>query len=127
MGGQYVGVGLVPAPAADITGKVITARVKIVSGLESATDLMNAPAGAKIYVKSSGGYIYESGAPQNLTSTGIWNVITFDYKTPGYLDPTVDAAAFDPADIRELGIQIDSGGMTTTAQPVVILIDTLAY
>jgi hypothetical protein len=127
MGGQYVGVGLVPAPSADIRGKVITARVKILSGLESATDLMNSPAGAKIYVKSGAGYVYESGAPQNLTSSGIWNVITFDYKTPGYVDPTIDAAAFDPADIRELGIQIDSGGMATTAQPAVVLIDTIAY
>lgn len=127
-GGQYVAAGIVlAATPADITGRVVTARVKIVSGLETATDLMNSPAGAKIYVKSTMGYIYVSGAPANLTSTGIWTLISFDYSHPGYIDPNIDAASFDPADIRELGIQIDSGGQAPAAQPAVVLIDTVAY
>jgi hypothetical protein len=127
MGGQYVAAGVIPNPPGNITGKVITARVKIVSGLESATDLMNSPAGAKLYVKSTGTYVYESGAPANLTSVGVWIPISFDYTIPGYLDPTIDPASFNPADIREIGIQIDSGGSALAAVPAVVLIDTVAY
>jgi hypothetical protein len=126
-GGQYVSAGVLLNPGIDLTGRIITARVKIVSGLETPTDLMNAPAGAKIYVKSTMAYIYESGAPMNLTSIGVWTPISFDYTHPGYLDPTIDAASFNPADIREIGIQIDSGGPALAAQAAVVLIDTVAY
>jgi len=34
---------------------------------------------------------------------------------------------FDPSDIREIGIQLDTSGTSTTAAPAVDLIDTVWY
>jgi hypothetical protein len=128
MPGQYVGIGVALTAPIDLTNKVLTARVKIVSGLESPADLMSLPPGAKIYVKSNPNYLYEAGVYTNLTALNVWTPISFDYQAPAYVDTSnPDAGAFDPADIREIGIQIDTGGMTTTATPAVVLIDTVAY
>lgn len=64
----------------------------------------------------------------NLSAAGVTTSIVFDYKHPSYIDMSnPDAGAFDPADIRELGLQIDAGGTSTTAMPAVVLIDSVCY
>ena len=126
--GQYVGLGVAPPMPINLSGKILRAQVKIVSGFEAAQDLMTSPAGAHLYVRSGSGYRYASGVFQNLTTIGNWVPITFDLASPGYIDMlTPDAGPFDPSDIREIGLQFDTSGTTTTAQPAVVLVDSVSY
>jgi hypothetical protein len=55
---------------------------------------------------------------------GTWHTITFNLASPSYIG---DCMTFNPADIRELGIQFDTNSMSTTAEPAVVLIDTVTY
>jgi hypothetical protein len=124
---QYVGAGISLATKVDLTGKIIHANIKVVSGLGTAADLMSNPGGAKLYAKSGTGYVYAAGTYTNVTVTGAWIPITFDLSDPSYVDKTNDAGSFDPSDIREIGIQLDTSGTSTTAEPAVDLIDTVWY
>jgi hypothetical protein len=124
---QYVGIGVSLAVGVDLTGKVITANVKVMSGLGSATDLMTNPGGAKLYAKSGAGYIYAAGTYTNVSVIGTWIPIRFDLTDPSFVDMTNDAGAFNPADIREIGIQFDTSGTSTTPQAAVDLVDSVAY
>jgi hypothetical protein len=124
---QYVGAGISLPVKVDLTGKIITANVKVVSGLGTALDLMSNGGGAKLYVKSGAGYVYAAGTYTSVTVTGVWIPLTFDLSDPSYIDMTNDAGTFNPSDIREIGIQLDTGGMTTTAEPAVDLIDSVSY
>jgi hypothetical protein len=124
---QYVGAGISLASKVDLTGKIIHANIKVVSGLGTAADLMTNPGGAKLYAKSGPGYVYAAGTYTSVTVAGTWITITFDLADPSYVDKTNDAGMFDPSDIREIGIQLDTSGTSTTAAPAVDLIDTVWY
>jgi hypothetical protein len=125
---QYVGVGISLSTKVDLTGKVITANVKVLSGLGDPADLMTNPGGAKLYVKSGPGYIYASGEYTNVTVIGSWIPITFDLSVPpSYEAVDPDGGVFDASDIREIGLQLDTGGTTTTATAAVDLIDSVQY
>src|SRR5258708_7096116 len=63
--GQNVDVGANPT-GVDLRNKTLTARIKIVSGFEDPTDLMMAPAIARLYAKSGASYIYANGQFNNL-------------------------------------------------------------
>jgi hypothetical protein len=128
MAGQYVGVGRTSMMPLNLRDRVLTARVKLVSGLETLDDLTNVPGGVKLYVRSGPDYLYAAGAYNTLTSLGTWSTISFDLAQPAFVDSSnADAGPFDPSDIRELGLQIDTSGLTTTAQPAVVLVDTVTY
>ncbi|HYO95167.1 MAG TPA: hypothetical protein VER33_11680 [Polyangiaceae bacterium] len=124
---QYVGVGVSLATPVDLTGKTLTAKVQILSGLGTALDLMTNPGGAKLYVKSGMGFVYASGTFTNLTAQGTWITIQFVLATPGYTDVSNPANVFNAADIREIGIQFDTSATTTTASPAVLLVDSVSY
>ena len=124
--GQYIGFGLdLTSEPLDLTGRTITAWVKIVSGVGDADDLMTNPAGAKIYAKSGEAYVYAAGTFNNITEIGEWLEIDFDLEYPDYVDEA--NGIFDPSEIREIGIQIDTGGTSMSAQPGVVLIDGISY
>lgn len=124
---QYVGVGVLLATPVNLTGKTLTAKVQILSGLGSPLDLMTNPGGAKLYVKSGMGFVYASGTFTNLTAQGAWITIQFVLATPGYQDMSNPANVFSAADIREIGIQFDTSATTTTASPAVLLVDSVSY
>jgi hypothetical protein len=124
---QYVGIGL-HLNAEDLSGKIITAHVKLVTGLEDPTDLPMNPAGAKIYAKAGVAYTYAAGAFSNVDTVGKWLTLRFDLgdrTTWSYEDTTNDA--FDPSQVGEVGVQFDTGGATTTAQTAVLLIDSVSW
>lgn len=124
---QYVGVGISLPVKVDLTDKVLRANVKIVSGLGSAADLVMNPGGAKLYVKTGAGYVYAAGTYTNLPAIGTWIPVEFDLLDPSYIDESNPAAIFDRSDVREIGIQLDTSGTSTTAMPAVVLIDGVAY
>jgi hypothetical protein len=127
---QWVSFGINFDPV-DMTNRVIRARVKVVSGLGDPTELMTAPGGTKVYAKSGMGYCYANGEYFNQgdmpNPIGEWNTIEFNLLSePLYQDPAC-AAPFDPADIREIGVQFDSNAMSTTAETAVVRIDTVTF
>jgi hypothetical protein len=124
---QYVGIGVNYAAAVDMSNSVLTAHVRIKSGLGEATDLLTNPGGAKLYAKSGTGYCYAAGTYNNLTMIGTWMTIRFDMtRPPDYVDANC-AVAFDPSDVLEIGVQFDTGGTSMSATEAVVNIDSIAY
>jgi hypothetical protein len=127
---QWVSFGINFA-SVDMTNRIITARVKIASGLGDAMDLMMAPGGTKVYAKSGMGYCYANGAYFNQGDgphpIGTWQTIQFNLLRPPDFTDAACAEPFDPADIREIGVQFDSNAMSTSATEAVVLIDTVTY
>ena len=122
---QWIGYGVSLSASVDLTNRIISADVMIQSGVGEPDDLMQAPAGAKLYVKSGDAYVYAAGQYNNITTIGEWTTIYFDVAFPDYVDEA--NGLFDPADIRELGIQFDTNGETTTAAPGTWLVDNIKY
>jgi hypothetical protein len=129
---QYVSTGVDTRPATmraetdpgpDMSGKTITAWVRIESGYGEAEELMTAPGNAKLYAKTGPEYVYGSAAVANLTEVGVWVQLTFEVDFPGYKA----ADTYDPTDVREIGIQFDTNSASTTAAPAVVLVDTISY
>lgn len=123
--GQNIDVGVDPT-GVDLRGKTLTARIKIVSGFEDPMDLTMAPAIARLYAKSGAGYIYANGQFNNLTAVGTWIPITFPIAMTDFVAMS-DAGTWDPSDIREIGVQLETSGTTTTASTAVVRIDTVTY
>jgi hypothetical protein len=90
--------------------------------------LPSTPAGGtKIYAKSGMEYCYANGGYTNIDPmhpVGAWHTITFNLASPSYI---ADCMTFNPADIREIGIQFDTNSASTTAEPAVVLIDTVTF
>jgi len=130
---QYVGLGI-HLSFEDLTDKLITARVKLESGIVSDADIASKTPGAKIYVKGSGDeYVYAAGVYQSFTSFGNWVTLKMDLKDPmswSYVDKgTTDAPKmFDPSMVGELGVQFDSpDDLTTSVIAGSVLIDNVTY
>ena len=122
---QWVGYGVSLSTPLDLEGRFIFADIMILAGVGEPEDLMNAPAGAKIYAKSGDTYVYAAGQYNNIDTIGEWRSIQFDLAFPDYVDEA--NGVFDPSDIREIGIQFDTNGETTTAQPGTWLVDNIGY
>jgi len=129
---QYVGLGI-HLSFEDLTDKLITARVKIVSGVVSDADIASKTAGAKLYVKSGDDYVYAAGVYQSITTHDTWYTLKLNLADPSswsYVDKGTDDApkVFDPSAIGELGVQFDSpGDLTTTVSAGVVLVDNVTY
>jgi hypothetical protein len=112
--GQGVLVGRRTAEPLDLTGKLLTARLRLdrdpaLTGPYTATNGSAAPAsGAKIYIKTGSGDRYSSGSRAHLVSGG-WIPLVFDPTHPSYV-ANGDASAIELSDVRELGIDIDTEG-----------------
>ncbi len=118
------GIDLTQKPV-DLSQRTLSADVKILSGVGEAEDLMNAPAGAKIYAKSGSSYVYANGKYHNIETIGDWYHLTFDVDEPLFVDEA--NGTFDPSEVREIGIQFDSNSESTTAQEGVWVVDNISY
>lgn len=104
----------------DLSGQVLSAKVRLDSGLGS--DAEN-PGGAKLYVKTGEGYVYADGGWVNLDTAGTWVTLTIDVSTPaGYVAP----GTYEPSDVREVGIEIATGGDGTFTSAT-LHVDTVVY
>lgn len=110
--GQLV-VFAVNFDTANLTGKVITARVTMEAGGPAQT-------AGKLYVKTGPDYVYADSGQLTLTP-GVWTTLT--YSTPTFY---ANQAAYDVADVREIGIEFAAPGATLFT-PAVIHVDTVQY
>lgn len=94
-------------------GKIITARARAEAG--GAPTVV-----AKMYVKTGMTYSYADSGETPLLP-GVWT--TLRYQMPSYVD---NAAAYDIADVREIGIEILGRGATAPTATVVH-VDTIEY
>jgi hypothetical protein len=126
---QWVSFGI-NFESEDLSGRTITARLKVASGFGDPTALMDSPAGSKVYAKSGAGYCYANGDYFNHGDMdhpiGTWNTIRFNLARPPQWQDTTCSEAFDPADIREIGIQFDSSP-TVAPEEAVVLIDSVEF
>lgn len=129
-GGQYLEVAIVlptTAPPINLTGRLVTAYVRILSGVQDSVELATVPAGVSVYAKSVPGFVYAAGRTNLNHAMGDWTPVIFDPMNPTYEDMANPAGRFDPASVYELGLQLETGGMSTTATTGVVVIDTVSY
>ena len=109
----------------DLTGKTLTAFVKIVSGLESGRRAdVRAARRAALHQEQAPVTTTQASTYTNITAVDTWVPLSFELDNPSFV---ADAGALDLTDVREMGVQINSSGTTTTAAPAVVLIDTVSY
>lgn len=100
-------------PGLNLTGKVLTAQARLEAG--------GAPTvAAKFYIKTGMTYSYADSGETPLVP-GAWT--TLRYQTPTYVN---DAAVYNIADVREIGIELLGRGATAPTATVVH-VDTIEY
>lgn len=108
-------------PAAiDMSGRTLTARVRLDSGF--GTDPM-VPGGAKLYAKTTAAYVYADGGWLNQDMPGVWNTLTLTLDSPeGYLAE----GAWTPSEVLEIGVEFaaNTGGTWETGN---FHVDTIGY
>jgi hypothetical protein len=104
----------------DMTGKTLTVQVMFESGPAADT---TGGGGVKLYAKSGAAYVYADGGYNAIPAIGTWVTATLNLAAPSYTDTV--AGTFAPNDIRELGVEIDTGS-TGTYTTAVVFIDTFA-
>jgi hypothetical protein len=120
--GQSAQIGLRPASPLDLTGKTLSANVKVAYGLGA--DLAANPGGARIYVRSGNASTRATSAFRNLDAAGQWFSLSLDASAPSVVDTS--AGSYDVTDVREIGIEIASNS-TAGSTTGVIVIDTVAF
>jgi hypothetical protein len=106
----------------DLAGHRISARLSVLSGYS--TDPMNPP-GLKLYVKTGGTFFYADSGYQNIATSSEWQ--TFEWgnvSNPQYPAPPYPAE-FNPADVRLIGIEFDTGSAGAYSAAT-LLLDTVA-
>jgi hypothetical protein len=100
----------------NMAGETVTAWIKLNSGLN--TDAINTGS-AFLVLKSTGSYNYAPGTAISLDSSAGWVQLSIDAS-----NPPLPPAGYDPCDVREIDvvIQTGAGGRYTTA---VVHIDTI--
>jgi hypothetical protein len=102
----------------NMAGTTITAQIKLDSGLS--TSPVNVGR-AFLIVKSGVGYTYVAGPAVSLDSSAGWVTLTMNTDQP----PGTAPPEYDPCDIREIDISIQTGSLGTYTTAVVH-IDTIA-
>jgi hypothetical protein len=123
---EYQGLlySYLPTTGLELAGKTIHAYVKLVSGMTA--DDASKPSGAKLVVKSGPDWFYGDGGWVNL-SKGEWTHLMLTVNSPA-LDQARDPLLYDPNDIREISVEVDtSGSATTVATPGILMIDHICY
>jgi hypothetical protein len=106
----------------DLRGRSISARISVLSGYS--TDPMNPP-GLKLYVKTGATFFYADSGYQNIAPGSDWQTFTWgDVSNPLYPMPPYPAE-FDPTDVRQVGIEFDTGSAGAYSSATVLL-DTVA-
>lgn len=106
--------------ATDMSGKTLTAKVRLDSGF--GTDPMN-PGGAKLYAKTTAAYVYADGGWLNLDVPGVWQTLTLTLDSPeGYLAE----GAWTPAEVLEIGVEF-AANVAGTWETGSFHVDTIGY
>jgi hypothetical protein len=106
----------------DLRGRSISARISVLSGYSA--DPMNPP-GLKLYVKTGATFFYADSGYQNIAPGSDWQTFTWgDVSNPQYPMPPYPAE-FDPTDVRQVGIEFDTGSAGAYSSATVLL-DTVA-
>jgi len=122
---QEVDIAVPLAAPRNLTGKVLSARVVLDSGL----GIGGEPGGVKLFVKTGENYIYADAGWVNLEHLGSWVTMTFPIdRPPGWVQPPSASGVYDPTDIRLIGV----GVMTASNGSVdwgtaVVHIDSVKY
>jgi hypothetical protein len=117
--GQKVAVAVTPVSPLNLTARKITAQVKLDVGLAGG----KAKVVAKLYVKSGDALVSADGGATTLMVNANWISIPLTVSTP---EGVTSDGSYDPADIREIGIEISTEGDGVFA-PVNLHIDTVGY
>jgi hypothetical protein len=122
---QKVQVQVALTPAIDLTGRVLTARVRVDSGLNTVGDY---PGGAKVYIKTGTAFLYADGGWFNIDGMApAWTTVTFDVANPAWVDT---AGTLEPDNTAIIGIELDTNGTAAAAGtyvPATIHIDSICY
>lgn len=103
----------------NLAGRSISARISVLSGYSA--DPMNPP-GLKLYVKTGATSLYADSGYTNVATTPDWQTFIWaNVSSPLYTDP---AGTHAPTDVRQIGIEFDTGaaGLYT---PATILLDSV--
>ncbi len=114
--GYYVSLNFDEPLDLSAAGTVITARVKLVSGLTSDVDH---PGGATLFAKSGDEFDWGAGTWTNIDVESSWIELTFALSAA--------EAPFNAADVREIGIKFATGEGGSDYSDAVILIDYIKY
>lgn len=111
----------------DLAMHSISARVSVLSGYS--TDPNNPP-GLKLYVKTGETFFYADSGYINIAPGSDWQTFTWaNVSAPGYpmRSPTNPPypAEFIPTDVRQIGIEFDTGSGGVYS-PATVLLDTVA-
>lgn len=120
---QKVHVSMNPATPLDLSGKIVTVKVKLESGL---TDDPSATGGAKVFLKSGAeSDAWVDGGWNNLMATDGWIIINIDPEDPAYAKPET---TFDPSAVTEIGIEIGTNSTEALSySDAVVFIDSINY
>lgn len=119
---QQVEVAALVTPSLDLSGKILHCYVKLVSGANVAGDTSNV-AGGKLVVKTGSAYTYAGGIYTNLV-TGTWVDLSIDATTP---DDVPSITEYNPAEVVQIAISVNTSGSATAAEPAVLHIDHCWY
>lgn len=104
----------------NLAARRISVRISVVSGYS--TDPMNPP-GLKLYAKTGATSLYADSGYINIAPGADWQTFSWsNVSSPTYVDP---AGTYEPTDVRQIGIEFDTGSAGVYA-PATILLDTVA-
>jgi hypothetical protein len=92
----------------DLTGKLVTAQVKVASGLSPNASY---PYGAVLFIKTGSDYVWGASRWTNLESTSGFITLTLDATSP---QGVPDGKTWDPTAPAQLGIKVGTGGAGET-------------
>lgn len=120
----HIGVNL--EEAQDLSGKTVTAVVKLTSA-EVTTDgegepTETCPIGGKLYIKTSVNYDWADGGSTNLV-LGEWTTVSLDVDTPSW-----SADDYEPTETLQIGFEFaPTNGAGCETGDVTLLVDTIKY
>jgi hypothetical protein len=115
---QYVGIGVdLSAAPLDLSHHVLIAHLAQTSGFVDPGDVV-----AKLYVSSGSAGVYANGAVVSIDAEADWLTLTLDLDAPEFAD-----SGFDAADIRELGVELDTSSTNANPTTSTFSIDTVTY
>jgi hypothetical protein len=115
---QYVGIGVdLSATPLDLSHQLLIAHLAQTSGFVDPGDVV-----AKLYVSSGSAGVYANGAVVSIDAEADWLTLTLDLDAPEFAD-----SGFDAADIRELGVELDSSSTNANPTTSTFSVDTVTY
>jgi hypothetical protein len=119
---QNVAVSFAFATPLDLTGKTVTARVRLVSGM---TQDGENPGGIMLFVKGGADWKLAQSAWHNagVADVGAWATLTLSPSTPGADDYFEEG--FSVTDVKMVGVTAATGGTGTLYEAATIEIDSI--